>query len=169
MSQKDLSTLQFCRVKDADLPQCAQIVRTSFATVAETFGLTRDNCPGHTSFMTVQQLQWRFDSGVQMYLCKLFEHNVGFFALCLKPDRKVELENLAVLPQYRCQGIGSAVLHFAAETAKNELGARWLTIGIMDENVPLRRWYEKHAFVCSGRQRFVHLPFTVSFWQKELH
>ncbi len=60
------------------------------------------------------------------------------------------------------------MLDLAATTAKSTLGAQQLTIGIMDENVPLRRWYEKHGFVCTGRRRFAHLPFTVSFWQKTL-
>lgn len=166
---KDLQKLRIRRVTDAaELPLCARVIRTSFATVADTFGLTRENCPGHTAFITEQQLQKRFAAGEQMYICLLSDQPAGFFALCPKADGRVELENLAVLPPYRHQGMGGAMLGFAAETAKEKLGTQQLMIGIMDENVPLRRWYEKHSFACTGRRRFAHLPFTVSFWQKTL-
>lgn len=169
MLQKDLQKLRIRRVTDAaELSLCARVIRTSFATVADTFGLTRENCPGHTAFITEQQLQKRFAAGEQMYICLFSDQPAGFFALCPRVDGWVELENLAVLPPYRHRGVGGAMLVFAAETAKEKLGAQQLTIGIMDENVPLRCWYEKHGFVCAGRRRFVHLPFIVSFWQKAL-
>ena len=35
----------------ADLPACLEVIRKSFATVAEEFGLTPENCPTHTSFV----------------------------------------------------------------------------------------------------------------------
>ena len=169
MPEKDLEKLCIRRVTDAaELPLCAKVIRASFTTVAETFGLTRENCPGHTAFLTDTQLQRRFAAGEQMHLCLFSDQPAGFFALCPKGNGRTELENLSVLPQYRRQGVGSAMLDLAATTAKSTLGAQQLTIGIMDENVPLRRWYEKHGFVCTGRRRFAHLPFTVSFWQKTL-
>lgn len=34
-------------VHAADLPACLEVIRKSFATVAEEFGLTPENCPTH--------------------------------------------------------------------------------------------------------------------------
>jgi hypothetical protein len=42
------------------------------------------------------------------------------------------------------------------------------SIGIINENVRLKKWYIKHGFCEKALQRFDHLPFTVCFLEKEL-
>ena len=41
----------------SDLSIAADVIRASFMTVAKEFGLTEQNCPNHTSFITTQKLQ----------------------------------------------------------------------------------------------------------------
>jgi hypothetical protein len=45
-------------------------------------------------------------------------------------------------------------------------GGRKLSIGVVDENAVLKRWYAAQGFRETGRKRFPHLPFTVSFMEK---
>lgn len=33
---------------------CLEIIRNNFITVADEFGLTENNCPSHTAFMTIE-------------------------------------------------------------------------------------------------------------------
>ena len=40
---------------------------------------------------------------------------------------------------------------------------RALRIGIIEENVRLRAWYEGLGFAHTGTRVFAHLPFTVGF------
>ena len=40
-------------VNKNDLNECLEVIHKSFSTVAEQFGLTKDNCPKHTSFIPI--------------------------------------------------------------------------------------------------------------------
>lgn len=54
-------------IQENDLPLCLAVIRESFATVAAAFGLTEQNCPTHTSFMKLEQLQKHFEWGWKMF------------------------------------------------------------------------------------------------------
>lgn len=72
-----------CNVNADDLSLCLDIIRRSFATVAEEFGLTKENCPGHTAFMKPEKLREKYDAGDRMYLCEAEDRPVGFLELRL--------------------------------------------------------------------------------------
>lgn len=151
-----------------ELPDCLEVICKSFATVAEEFGLTRENCPGHTSFMKIEKLQSQYDSG-----CKMFGyyHNdlmVGFFGLSKSSDYDYELQHLAVLPEYRHNGYGKAMLDYA-KMKVIDMGGRKIKIGIIDESARLKNWYMANGFKHTGVHKFNHLPFTVGFMECELH
>ena len=38
-------------IEKEDLSECLKVIHQSFKTVADEFGLTRENCPKHTSFI----------------------------------------------------------------------------------------------------------------------
>lgn len=156
-----------CNVNADDLSLCLDIIRRSFATVAEEFGLTKENCPGHTAFMKPEKLREKFDAGDRMYLCDAKNGSVGFFSLKQTGPSVWELDHLSVLPEYRLQGIGEAMLRFAFQTVK-ENGGEVIRIGIIEENTRLKRWYERFGFVSTGTKRFAHLPFTVGFLELRL-
>ncbi|MBQ1234535.1 MAG: hypothetical protein IIX77_02795, partial [Oscillospiraceae bacterium] len=57
MKTNDNRLLGFAPVTPGDFDAAVKVIRQSFATVAEAFGLTKENCPTHTSFITEDRLQ----------------------------------------------------------------------------------------------------------------
>lgn len=55
------------------------------------------------------------------------------------------IENLYVIPEYRNEGIGSALLA-AAEHALFEEGIETITLDVMTENTAAQRFYERHGY-----------------------
>ena len=146
---------------------CLEIIRNSFLTVAGEFGLTENNCPSHTAFITMDKLKMQFDDGRPMFLFYQGDIPVGYFSLAKCSDEEWELNNLAVLPEYRHLGIGKAMVDYAVAMVKTYGGKR-MSIGIIEENVVLKDWYFKLGFKHISTHRFVHLPFTVGFMKMEI-
>ena len=48
-------TLSVRRLTGDDLPVCAEVIRRSFLTVAEEFGLTPENAPRYAAFATTEE------------------------------------------------------------------------------------------------------------------
>lgn len=149
------------------LNSCLEIIRSSFITVAEEFGLTENNCPSHTAFMTIDKLQKQFDDGRPMFLFYQDDIPVGYFSLLKCRDEEWELNNLAVLPEYRRLGIGKSLVNYAVTTVKN-YGGNKISIGIIEENTLLKNWYLKLGFNHISTRKFEHLPFTVGFMKMEI-
>lgn len=143
---------------------CLDIIRRSFATVADEFGLTENNCPSHTAFMTVDRLEKQFDESKPMFLFYRDEYPVGYFSLAKCNDSEWELNNLAVLPQYRHLGIGKSMVNSAISAVK-DFGGNKITIGIIEENTKLKEWYLSLGFRHISTRKFDHLPFTVGFME----
>lgn len=146
---------------------CLDIIRSSFLTVAEEFGLTENNCPSHTAFMTIDKLQKQFDDCRPMFLFYQDDVPVGYFSLAKCGDEEWELNNLAVLPEYRRLGIGKSLVNYAVTTVKN-YGGNKISIGIIEENTLLKNWYLKLGFNHISTRKFEHLPFTVGFMKMEI-
>ena len=146
---------------------CLEIIRSSFLTVAEEFGLTENNCPSHTAFMTIDKLQKQFDDGRPMFLFHQDDIPVGYFSLLKCRDEEWELNNLAVLPEHRHLGIGKAMVDYAVATVKNYGGTK-ISIGIIEENTLLKKWYLKLGFTHVSTHKFEHLPFSVGFMKMEI-
>lgn len=69
-----------------------------------------------------------------------------------------ELENIAVIPNYRRQGIADALLAHIADGLK-AMGVHYLYLEVRESNVPAQKLYEKHGFVFSGlRKNFYEHP-----------
>lgn len=146
---------------------CLDIIHKSFQTVADELNLTKENCPSHTAFMPIEKLISQFENNTPMLLYQYNGNYVGYFSLSLNDD-SVELNNLAVLPEYRHFGIGKKLVDYAITYSKNILGANKIKIGIVEENTILKEWYEKIGFVNIGTKKFEHLPFTVGFMEIKL-
>ncbi|MDR0248644.1 MAG: hypothetical protein LBI44_03160 [Oscillospiraceae bacterium] len=65
----------------SNLPEYADVIRKSFATVAQDFGFTRDNCPGHIGFITDERLENKIKDGYYPYGYFIGEKLIGFFRL----------------------------------------------------------------------------------------
>lgn len=146
---------------------CLDIVHKSFQTVADEMNLTKDNCSSYTAFMPIEKLISQFENNTPMLLYQYNGNFVGYFSLLINDD-SVELNNLAVLPEYRHLGIGKELVDYAIAYSKNTIGANKISIGIIEENSVLKEWYEKIGSVHTGTQKFEHLPFTVGFMEIEI-
>lgn len=151
----------------AELNICLEIIRKSFLTVAEEFGLTEKICPSHTAFMTADKLEKQWGDGRAMFLYYRGRNPVGYFSLCRCNSNEIELNNLSVLPEYRHFGIGKEMIEYAVNFAKQS-GYKKLKIGIVEENTVLKEWYAKLGFVHTGTRSFEHLPFTVGFMERSV-
>lgn len=152
------------KISFEELEACAQLVRESFGTVAEQFHLTRQNCPTNGAFIERSRLETDWHRGILMYGLYDGKSMIGFMQLEQKFADIFELEKLAVKPAYRHLGNGAALLSFAVQTAA-EMGAKKMTIGIIEENTVLKEWYQTHGFVHTGTKRLDHLPFTVGLME----
>lgn len=95
------------RITDIEqLHACLDIIHKSFKTVAEDYNLTSENCPSHTSFMTIDKLIYQFKENIAMFIYTREVESVGYFSLGKNNDKSYKLYNLAVLPNYRHLGIG---------------------------------------------------------------
>lgn len=155
-------------IKPYELESALRIIRNSFATVADEFHLTKENCPGYTAFITLEKLKIKYDSGDRMYMYTLDSVPVGVFSLKQLDYETWELDHLAVLPEYRHRGIGKELLEFAEKTIQVQNG-KLLKIGIMEENVKLKQWYMRNGFLSTGTKCFAHLPFTVGSMEKRIN
>ena len=146
------------------LNTCLEIIHKSFITVADEFGLTKDNCTNHTAFMPIDKLIRQYESGTNMFLYQHNEEYVGYFSL-VNNGESVELNNLSVLPEYRHLGIGKEMIDYAKDYTIKNTSAKKITIGIIEDNAVLKRWYESFGFIHKGMKQFDSLPFTVGFME----
>lgn len=157
------------KVRHEDIPKCVEVIKKSFQTVADEFGLTEENAPRFTAFATTEErLFWHFDGEKRpMYVYCDNEMICGYYSLFIQSDGECELNNLAVLPEYRHKGIGKRLFDHAVKTAK-EIGCNTLNIGIVEENTVLRKWYEKNGAIHTGTQKFDFFPFTCGYMKKSI-
>ncbi len=87
--------------------------------------------------------------------------------LLLQDNCECELNNLAVLPEYRHQGIGRKLLDHSYESAR-DCGCKLINIGIVEENRLLRKWYEQNGAVHTGTKKFDFFPFTCGYMVKKI-
>lgn len=150
-----------------ELDRCAQVIRESFLTVANDFGLTQENCPTNGAFLKTERLIADLEKGSRMYGLYTDGEMIGFMQLEAGREGAVILEKLAVLPGSRHRGLGRMLLDFAREEAR-EAGGSKLLAAIIEENTVLRQWYLDNGFVHTGTRKFDHLPFTVGFLETAL-
>ena len=157
------------KVVHEDIPKCVEVIKKSFQTVADEFGITQEYAPRFTAFATTEErLLWHFDGEHRpMYVFCDNEMICGYYSLNIEGNGECELNNLAVLPEYRHKGIGKCLFDHAVKTAK-EMGCNTLNIGIVEENTVLRKWYEKNGAIHIGTQKFDFFPFTCGYMKKSI-
>ena len=149
------------------LPMYAEVIRQSFATVANEFNLTKKNCPGHTSFITDERLARKIKDGYYPFGYFADGKLVGFASLTDMGSGTYEMNDVSILPEYRHFGYGKMLLNFCKGKAK-ELGGCKITIGIIEGNTALKKWYVTNGFVHTGTRKFEHLPFAVGYMEWEV-
>ena len=156
-------------VKREEISLCANIIKKSFKTVADEYGFTEENAPRFTAFATTdERLYWHMDGEHRpMYVFEVDGVLCGYYSLLLQNNNECELNNLAVLPEYRHKGIGKELLEHSFKIARSK-GCSLMNIGIVEENTRLRKWYEDNGAVHVGTKKFEFFPFTCGYMKKEL-
>ena len=101
-------------------------------TVADEYGITKENAPRFTAFaISDDRLYWHMNQEHRpMFVAEEDGVLCGYYSLLIQENRECELNNLAVLPQYRHRGIGKRLLEHSYITAKN-MGCHVMNIGIV--------------------------------------
>lgn len=151
-------------VQRKDIPECVEVIRKSFQTIAEEFGFTEENAPRFTAFATTEErLFQHFDNEHRpMYVFCNKDTICGYYSLSIQNTNECELSNLAVLPTYRHHGIGKALLKHAIKTA-NQMNLTTMNIGIVEENTILKKWYEQNGVVHICTRKHDFFPFTCGY------
>ena len=153
-----------------DISECVSVIKDSFMTVADDLGFTLENAPRFTAFaVSDDQLYCQLDNEHRIMVAYYLDNRtiVGYYSLLLQEDNQCELNNLSVLPDYRHNNIGTALLNDAFIRAKN-MGCVKINIGIVEENKILRKWYEDNGFTHTGIKKFDFFPFTCGYMEKTL-
>ena len=129
------------KVTEKDIPECVRVVRQSFQTVADEFGFTAEKDPKFTSYATTEErLRWHmFNEHRPMYACFVDGKIVGYYSLCINGS-EIELSNLCTVPEYRHCKVGESLMLHSFDRAR-ELGFTEITIGVVEQNERVRRWY----------------------------
>jgi len=139
----------------------AALIRRSYQTVADDMGITIENAPRYTAFITAGKLGEERDAGSVFYGLFLDGTQAGFVAVQRDEDGKWHMRRLAVLPEYRNRGLGRQLIERAIAHVK-EQGATKLHIGIVAEQEGLKEWYEGMGFRTYRTFTVPHLPFGVA-------
>ncbi|MBO7452854.1 MAG: GNAT family N-acetyltransferase [Clostridiales bacterium] len=152
-----------------DIPECVKVIRSAFKTVADDLGFTEENAPRFTAFATDdRRLYYQFvEEHRPMYVFEKDGKIIGYYSLAILNDDEIELNNLAVLPDQRHNGIGKKLLEDCFSRAQKR-GAKKVKIGIVEENKILRKWYESFGFVHTDSVKYDFFPFTCGYMEKEV-
>lgn len=77
------------------------------------------------------------------------------------------MNNLCVLEEHRHKKMGEQLLEHAFGEAR-KLGCTKINIGIVEENMKLRKWYEANGAEHIGTEKFDFFPFTCGYMRKML-
>lgn len=157
-------------IRDAtnkDITLLATLIRNSFLDIAERFNLTPQNCPTHPSNCKTEWIESALKKGIKYYILEKKNVPCGCVALERAQSDVFYLERLSVLPQFRRNGFGEAMVNHAVNEAKR-LGAHRIEIGIISDHIELREWYKIFGFSVKNENQFEHLPFKVTFMSRDL-
>jgi len=149
--------------KEKDLDNLLFVIQESFMTVVKELNLTKENAPTNPAFLTMEKLLESIEKKVDFYIA--FNNNEMCGSVGIQPGKEegeYYIERLAVLPEYRHNQYGKKLLDKAIEEIIMRKG-KYISIGIINENIKLKKWYLDYGFIENGTRRFEHLPFTVCF------
>ena len=156
-------------INKSEIPECVKLIKESFMTVADKFGLTQENAPRFTVFATTEdRLNYHFDKERRPMFVYCDNNKIaGYYSLFIQDNGYCELNNLCVSPSYRHIGIGNALLTHALKTAAG-FGCKKINLSIVEENTILKDWYASFGFMHTGTKKFDFFPFTCGYMEKNL-
>lgn len=151
----------------SDIETLTRIIKNSYQTVADRFGLDKTNWPKHPSNCTTEWITSDFERGVFYFLLESDGENAGCAALEKADPELCYLERLAVIPENRNKGFGKMLVDYTFHEAKM-LGCERISIGIIAKQHELKNWYSAIGFKEGITKSFEHLPFDVMFMECSL-
>lgn len=152
-----------------DITILADLLNKSFRTIADEFGLTKDNCPSNNSFIDEASLKNQIDRGMDIYI--LFADKVAIGCVAIERSSQnpetFYIEKLAVLPEFRHHGYGQQLMNFASSEIKRS-GGRTISVSLIDSNTKLKEWYSALGYTETCCKDYDHLPFRVCFMSKQI-
>jgi diamine N-acetyltransferase len=153
-------------INENEISNALIVINTSFLTVADEFHLTKENAPTNAAFMKYEKLKESVIDGIKLFGLYSDQEIIG--TICIEKAKDSEeiyyLERLAVLPDKRHSGYGKALMDFAIEEIQKQNGKK-ASIGIINENSRLKKWYSEYGFIEICVKEYPHLPFTVCFME----
>jgi len=152
-----------------DFTVLGKLLNEAFSTVANEFGLTKENGPTNNAFITAEELKSQLTENREFYVYREMDKTVGFIAIekSLSTPGTFYIEKLAVLPDERHSGIGILLMDFASNRIE-ELGGKRISIGLINSNTVLKKWYSKQGYAEFEVKTFDHLPFDVCLMEKNI-
>jgi diamine N-acetyltransferase len=155
--------------KNKDIRKVLPVINNSFKTVADDFGLTKENAPTTPAFITIDQLHDYMKKDLVLYGLVKKDAVIGCVAVekAQDKDNTYFIERLAVLPGERHKGYGKKLLDHAVRMIKEHDG-KHADIGIINAHTVLKQWYINYGFKEIGTKNFKHLPFEVCFLSMDI-
>ena len=149
-----------------ELPVCLNVLRESYEASAVTFGMTEENCPyrGRTS-LPLSVLEQEFEV-CRMYAYVLEEKIVGVLSL-QQEGTMLHLNDIALLPEEQGKGFGTKLIGFAIAQVK-ELDCTGIRLGMVHDNLRLRKWYESFGFETVKLNKYDKVTYTVGTMEKTI-
>lgn len=157
------------QITKSEIKNCVEVIRTSFMTVADEFGFTEENAPRFTAFATTEERLLYHIQQEKRPMFAYYENGkiVGYYSLLKQNEEECELNNLCVLEEHRHKKIGEQLWEHALGQAR-KMGCSQINIGIVEENVRLRKWYEAKGAEHVGTEKYDFFPFTCGYMKKAL-
>jgi ribosomal-protein-alanine N-acetyltransferase len=134
------------------------------------------------AILSIEQASFTNPWTREMYLAELKNEGVSFFYLARDKGRRIvgfcsfwrvldelHINNLAVVPECRRQGIASALLRRVLNEAAR-FGIRRTMLEVRQSNAPARQLYETFGFVVAGtRSKYYTNPIedALVLWREE--
>jgi diamine N-acetyltransferase len=155
---------------EEELLRCVDLLRKAFGTVAKDFGLTEESAPTNAAFTTLENLSRHLQNGMTIYGMFCDATLVGCVAIKKSKgnDLVFYIERLAVAPEVRHRGYGGQLLSFTLLQIRRNGGTN-ASIGLMDNNERLKKWYLSKGFAQHDCRKITNLPFKVCYMSMNIN
>jgi Acetyltransferases len=149
------------------LPILLELLHESFYEIAQQLEITKENSKHNAVFITLEELQYDVSNGLELSGLYIDESLIGSIGIKRKDKDKYYIERLCIHPSYRHQKYGSTLLEYGKTVIFNR-GGRIISIGIIDENMELKKWYIQNGYSEIEKKRVEYLPFSVCIMEYRL-
>jgi len=154
-----------------DAPLIASLIRRGFLKQAQILGLDEVEYPNYVAFDTEKAVRHRLTADVHIALAylDLKSEPVATISCLLRSDPilTAEITRLAVLPSYRGNNYGQALMTYA-ENRMLTAGAKVAELSIVASFQRPKWFYERLGYAPGQRRQIATLPFEVLFMSKRL-